>query len=412
MKNNQVLIFKLLSFTVLGAMGTFGNYINLYLEQALGFTGSQIGLVAMISMSLVIVVNPILGYIGDKTGKHLLMLKIAFFSSTIAVAIYSQLNTFVMILLIGIIFEISRSCIPPFIDLLISDYCAKSGDDFGKIRVYSSMGFMITVMAVGFAIAGLHLPWFNGTTIGFDGFLSLQTAIFTTIVVFFIISFGLLFLIKTPTKEKQEKDSFSRKDVVLLMTNKQFQFVLVFMLLSLVTLESAKTFVGNHLVIGLGSAENIVSIMTFVMVLPEFILLPFGTKIVRKVGFKNFYVLTILTMLGRMLVYAFTTNIGIFALASAVHGLGIVVHIAGNIAFVRKVVEPKILGLALTIMMSVMAVGRAILTFVYGVFYEQFDGFAVFRVASVLLFCGFLWVVRSKSLKTVGNEIMHDILIN
>jgi len=90
---------------------------------------------------------------------------------------------------------------------------------------------------------------------------------------------------------------------------------------------------------------------------------------------------------------------------SLVHGIGIVTHIAGNIAFIRHVVEPKVLGLAFTLMMSLSAFSRAVMSFVYGLLYEHFDGFAVFRLATVFVFCGFLWVLKSKCLKEVENEM-------
>jgi len=409
MKRHYILVLQLLSFTMMGAIGAFMSYINLYLEQVVGFTGTQIGLVTMLSMSLIIVVNPILGYIGDKTGQHVFMLKLAFFLSTVFVFIYSRSYTFLVILLVAILFEVARSPVGPFIDLITSDYCEKVGFDFGRVRVFSSIGFMSTVMSVGFMIAGVQMPWFNGQTIGFDGFLSIRAAVFGAVLILMGLSFVLMFFVPQPdhTKGKSNNEGkFNREDVKALLVNKRFQFMLVFVVLSLVALETAKTFVGNHLVVGLGSAENIVSVMTFVMVFPEFILLPFGSKIIRKVGFRNWYLLTMVTMVGRMLIYAFTANIAIFAVASAVHGFGVTTHVVGNIAFIRKVVAPKVLGLAFTIMMSVLGFSRAVLSFVYGLLYERFDGFAVFRLATVLLVCGFLWVLKSKSLKEVEAELL------
>lgn len=409
MKRN-ILVLKLLSFTIMGAMGAFMNYINLYLEQVLRFTGSQIGLIMMISMSLVIVVNPILGYIGDKTGKHVWMLKGAFLASSVIIVLYSQATTFTMVLLIAIMFEAARASIGPFLDLITSEYCAKVGYDFGRVRVFASAGFLLVTMLVGFAIAGFQMPWFDGQIIGFYGFISIRVAIFATVAVMLFISFLLMFFAPKPedAKGKENKGQFNRSDIVALLKNKNFQFIIVFINLSMVALESAKSFVGNHLVVGLGSAENIVSIMTFVMVVPEFVLLPLGTKIIKKFGFKNWYLFAMATMVIRMIIYSFTGNITIFALASIVHGFGVTTHVVGNITFIRRVVEPKVLGLAFTIMASTVMFGRAIMSFVYGLLYEYFDGFAVFRMATVLLVCGLIWVARSKSLKVIGDEITHE----
>jgi len=403
-KRHSLLVLQLLSFTLMGGVGTFVNYINLYLEQELGLTGSEIGLVTMISMGLVIFINPILGYIGDRTGKHILMLKCAFFLSTLFVFLYSQASTFLVVLVVAILFEISRACIGPFFDLITTDYCAKTNYEFGKVRVFASIGFMFTVMSVGFLIAGVNLPWFNGTTIGFEGFLDLRTAVFGAIMVLLGLSFILMFFVPRPEVVKvkgEEKEKFNRADIMDLLTNKRYQFILVFIVLSLVAFESAKAFVGNHLVVGLGSAESIVSVLTFVMVFPEFILLPLGARIIRKFGFKKWYIFTMITLLVRIITYAFTTNVIIFIMISAVHGFGVVTHVAGNITFIRKVVKPKVLGLSFSIMVSILAFSRAIMSFVYGFLYERYDGFIVFRVATVVIFLGLLWVLKSKSLSEI-----------
>lgn len=419
MKRHHRIMLQVISFSIIGGMGIFMNYINLYLEQILGFTGSQIGLVSMVSMGIVILVSPILGYIGDLTGKHHLMLKFALFFCFFFIALYSRSQTFFMVLLIAVLFEAARACVMPFLDLITTDFCAKTKYEFGRIRVFSSAGFMTGVTSVGFMIAGMQLPWFNDQTIGFDGFLGIGPAIFGTVLFLLGLAFISSFFIPRPeqpqieqlqtgvsTSEKNKKERFNREDIKVLLLNKRFQFILIFMILSFVTFETAKTFFGNHLVIGLGSAENIVSVMTLIMVLPEFILLPMGATLIRKVGFKNWYILSMSTMLIRTIVYSFTTSIVIFGIVTIVHGLSPVTHVIGNINFIRKVVEPKVLGLAFTIMASVLAFSRAIITFSYGVLYERFDGFAVFRLASILIFCGLLWVLRSKSLAEMGP---HDV---
>lgn len=402
MKQRPLLALQLLSFTLMGGMGAFVNFINLYLEQELGLTGSQIGFITMMSMGLTIIINPILGYIGDKTGQHVTMLKIAFFLSTCLVYLYSRSTTFGVVLLVAIFFEISRACIAPFFDLITSDYCARINFDLGKVRVFSSIGFMLTVMTVGFLIAGMELSWLG---IGFDGLVDIRTAVFGAVILFLSLSFILMFFVPKPEvikDKKDEKGRFNREDVWALLKNRKFRFILVFIILSLVAVESAKSFIGNHLVVGLGSAENIVSIMTFLMVFPEFALLPLGSRIIRKFGFKKWYIFSISTMILRMAVYSMTSSVAIFSIIGMVHGIGVTTHVSGNITYIRRVVKPEVLGLAFTIMVSVIAISRAILSFIYGLLYEHFDGFTVFRVATALLVVGLLWTINSKSLASMS----------
>ena len=125
----------------------------------------------------------------------------------------------------------------------------------------------------------------------------------------------------------------------------------------------------------------------------------------KRVGFKRWYLFAVSTMVVRMGIYSFATSVPLIVVASLVHGLGITTHIAGNIAYIRKVVPPNVMGLAFTVMVSFMALSRAALSFLFGYIYDHVDGFMVFRVTTGILFVALLWVAKSTHLKEVGDEI-------
>jgi len=408
MRPHSILVLKVLCFTLITFWGLYANFINLHLEQEVGLTGTQFGAVTTVSMLPVIVLTPILGYIGDKTKKHVLMLRISLLAISIMLCIFSISNTFLIILIVATLFEASRAIVPSFWDFIVTDHCARVGYDFGKVRVYGSYGFLIVIMGVGFMIAGVQIPWFGGN-LGFEGFLGIREALFGTLIGLMLISFVCSFFVPDPneseTKGEASSSKFEWADVKALLANKPYLFIVLFSLLTMGTFETATMFFGNHLVVGLGASENILSWLTLIMVGPEFILLPMGYRIINKMGFKNFYLFTVLIMIARTLVYSFTGSVALFAAVSVVHGTGVVMNILGNLVFIRKAVPKKALGLALSIMMSLVALSRAILSVVYGALYEQFDGFAVFQMATALLICGFLLALRSNALKEVGDEI-------
>jgi len=408
LKQHPILVLQVLSFTIMGAAGTFMNFMNLYLEEVIGLTGSQIGTVPMVSLIPVILLTPLFGYIGDKTGKHVLMIRLAFFTTALTFYLYSLSNRFLVILVVAALFEASRALIPAFLDLITTDQCEKAGYDFGKVRVLASYGFLSVTMLVGFLIDDVQFTLF-GRSFAFESLLSIRTAVFGTFIILMLTSLVFSFFLPGGEGKKKEVDAqksrFNRNDVKELLSNKQYRFMVLFVILSLIAFETAKTFFANHLVIGLGAPRSIVSWMTLIMVGPELIMLPLGSKVIRKFGFKNWYVLTMVTMIIRMVVYSITSNVFVFAMAGVVHSIGITTHIAGNIIFVRKVVPAKVLGLAFTIMTSTWALSRAVLSLIYGTLYEWFDGFAVFRAATMLLVLGLILVLKSDCLKEVGDEI-------
>lgn len=407
MKQRNILMLQLLSFTVAGAHGAVMNFINLHLEQVVGLTGSEIGLVAMVSMILLIIINPIWGYLGDKTGKHILLFKLSFLTSILMAALYFSSRTLMSVLIVATLFEAARSAVIPFLDIITLNYCDKVKYDFGKVRVFSSIGFMVSTMTIGFMIAGLEFNVLGGT-FGFEGFLDIQLAIFGTFIILMFVSFILAFFVPKPDAVEKKGDDgkkINKEDIKLLLTNRNYLFILVFIALSLVTLESAKMYLGNHMVIELGTGENIMSWLTLAMVGPELILVPLGSTVIRKFGFKKWYIFAVSTMIVRLAIYSFATNIALIIIVSLVHGVGIMTHISGNMVYIRKVVPHKVMGLAFMVMVSFMALCRAVLSLAFGYIYEHMNGFMVFRVTTVILIGGLIWVINSKCLKEVGDEM-------
>ena len=409
MKNKEILISQLLFLMFIGSIGSFGSFINLHLEQVVGLTGSQIGFVAFLGFTTTVIMNPIWGYIADKTGKHILLLKMAFLSATVIGALYYGSRSFLLVIISVILFEALRAPTMPMLEYISTNYCEKYNYDFGKVRVFASWGFLTVAMAAGFMVAGLDFELF-GNSLGFDGFITLEFATFGIFIIMNAIAVVLLFLLpksdeKARNKVATDKKSFGRKDVKELLTNRRFVFILVLTMIGFITVEAAFSYSTMHLVTVLEAPENIVSWIAFFMVVPELVLLPLGTLLMMKFGFKNWYILTLLTMIFRLGIYAFATTPLIFAFGGIVHGLMIVMHVCGTIAYIRKVVSPKVLGLAFTILASSMALSRAVFSFLFGWIYENINSFTVFRVAALIVFVALILAVYSKDLKEVGDEI-------
>lgn len=408
-KNKEILIPQLLFFMFIGSLGSFINFINLYLSQVVGLPASQIGFITSIGLITTVVMNPIWGYLADKTGKHILILKMAFLSAAGIGALYYGARSFLLILIVVILFESLRAPMMPMLEYISSNYCEKYQYDFGKVRVFGSWGFLLVAMATGFMVAGLELELF-GRTLGFDGFISLEFATFGIFIMMNVVAFILLFLLpkadrKTRKVSAHHQKTFGKQEVKELLTNRRFVFILVLTMIGFMTVESAYSYATMHLVETLGASASIVSWMTFFMVVPEVILLPLGTGLTLKFGFKNWYVFTFLTMILRLGIAVFATSPLLFAVSGTVHALMIVMHTIGTIAYIRKVVSPNALGLAFTMLASSIALSRATLSFIFGWIYENMNSFATFRIAALVVLVALVMAVKSKHLKEVGDEI-------
>jgi len=404
----DVWILKLLFLVQLAAAGAFMNYINLYLEQVIELTGSQIGLVQMVSLIFLVLVNPIWGLIADKTGKYNLLLRISLLSAVFVALMYFHVHTFALIVVVAVIFECVRAGIIPLSEVITTNYCERVGYDFSKVRVFGSIGWMLGGMLVGFLIDGMSFD-FAGIQFNFDGMFNLGLAMFGTYIVFRLIGLGLAFFMpKDQVVASDEQDNGASEDsrvaksgmsdLRILLANKRFMFIMFLIAISITTVDTANGYSAMHLVTTLGAQPSIISWFMFAAVMPEIIFLPFGGFLTRKLGFKNVYYIAIMTMLVRIGVYSFTTSTTVFLVVSMVHVFGVIMHVSGNIAYIRKVVPAGQMALAFTVMSSIVALTRAILGFIFGWIYENTSSFMMFRVTGIILIVALLVVMRSKSL--------------
>ena len=411
MKNKDIFVSKLLFFTMIGSIGSFASFINLHLEQVVGLSASQIGFITFLGLITTVVATPFWGYLSDKTGKHVALLKLLFLAVSGAGAIYYASRTFALAIVGVILLESFRSSTNPLLDYIATNYCAKYHYDFGKIRVAGSLGYLLIAMLTGFLVSGVDFNFF-GVPVVLSGFMSISFAAFGVFIILNLLSLLLMFLLPTDTAStKKEMGSptarFDRSDVVGLLKNKPFIFILVLTMLGYMTVEAAFSFSTMHLVTILQARESIISWLAFFQVVPELLLLTFGSVFIKKMGVKNWYIFTMVTMCIRLTIYSFATNPMLFVVGGTFHGIMMAMHIVGNISYIRKVVDAKVTALAFTILASTMALSRGLLTVLFGFIYENIDSFMVFRVSLGIVLVALMITIFSKNLKIVGADLLN-----
>ncbi len=382
--DKQTFTFKSFYFVFLGAVGAFAPYINVYLENSRGLTGSQIGLITSLSLILGVCTMPLWGIVGDRTKKYTALIQFALLASIVAVYFYSSSMVYTAIILSAVGLEVLRIGIMPLADTITSSYTQRTNTNYGSIRAMGSLGYMLCAMAVGF-LADL---------IGLDGPLF---AIYAALLFgSFIISFG--FPKENNNKEKDKKNKVPIKD---LLKNTDYRFILLISLLTSAVLEAAMVFGGNHLVNTLHGSDSMISWLTFITVLPEVVFLAIAFRVIKKIGYKKFYIIAIVSMLVRFLVYAFVSNTVAFLIVSIVHCLGVACVAVGTLTYIQKTVSPAVLGTAITLFNASMALVRAILGYVFGFVYEYSSSYVIFLISSIFFAVALVLVITTKHFKSV-----------
>ncbi len=149
-------------FFVFCVFGIFMPFWSLYLEQ-LGFSKLQIGAFTTLGMLSRIVTPGIWGYLADKTGKRMLLVRIACTAQVLAwVAICVLPHTFGYMAAVLVFYAVFQNGIIPQFEAAAMFWVKQQQDLYGKIRLWGSLGFMAAVIMGGllFAQVGLsNLPY-------------------------------------------------------------------------------------------------------------------------------------------------------------------------------------------------------------------------------------------------------------
>lgn len=370
--------FKLFYLFYFGAIGAFIPYINVYLESSRGLTGTQIGLITSTSLLVSVCLMPIWGIIGDKTQKYVLLVRVAVLGSLVVLYFYHKALVYPAIILCAIALEAVRLGAIPMSDTIATNYCHETHGNYGSIRGSGSLGYMLAGTGLGFL----------ADAFGLDG------PLFAVYAILLVIAFGatLNFPKTTVTKEGKEKNKGS---IGVLLENKQFLFILVITIFTSGVSEAALTFQGNHLTTTLGAGASAISMVTFITVLPEAIFLAVAIKFMHKIGFKNYYLFAIATMLLRFTVFSFTSSLSFYLIVSVVHCFGVGIVTVGNLTYIRQVTNPLVLGTAITSLNASLSIGKAIFGYCFGVVYTYSSSYTIFMVTLIFLAFAFVLVLKT-----------------
>lgn len=368
MKDINIRKFQIYYFILLAAAGAFTPYINVYLEQSIGLEGAQIGLITAISLIIGVCVIPLWGIIGDKTRKYHLLLMISLASSIVVLYFYSKQTVYLGCIVFALLLEVVRLGQTPMSDTISMNYTKTHDGNYGSIRGMGSLGYMLGSMAVGFL----------ADSFGLDG------PLFTSYMILLGIALLLCFTFpKTSSQDKEEKpEKGNFKDLLL---NKNFLFILFLVIITQIVIDSSGAYAGNHLISTLKGNNSLISWLTFIQVLPEFLFLMIASQVIRKFGYKKFYLFSTILMAIRLYIYAFIPDPYVFLIISVVHCFGVACSTVANLAYIQDTVDPRVFGTAITLLNAAMSIGKAIYGYVFGYIYQFHGSFRLFLVSAIIV---------------------------
>lgn len=148
---NRIRFFYLLTQ---GALGIYLPFINVYLEQELGLSGRQIGVLAAVSPVMTLLVGPVWGMAADTRGSRLQVLRLAIGGAAGGILVVALPESFDLLVPAMLLFALFQVAIIPLGDSLIAAAAEQKEVHYGELRLWGSVGY-----ALGGLIYGQVASW-------------------------------------------------------------------------------------------------------------------------------------------------------------------------------------------------------------------------------------------------------------
>lgn len=148
MKNNKLNI-SLQYFIYFSILGVFLPYFNLYCHK-IGFSSFQIGAVSSVKTFSTIIFPLFWGYFADKFSiRKKIFISVNFFSSLLW-GLFFFSDDFWFMMFVMFFYSLFHAPIVSFLEAFTVDILGKDKKNYGKIRLWGSVGFIISVFTAGY----------------------------------------------------------------------------------------------------------------------------------------------------------------------------------------------------------------------------------------------------------------------
>lgn len=329
---------------------------------ARGLTASEISALTALAFATKIFVNPLFAQIADKRGERKSLILILSTASLLGFFLFFWTHSFWPIFLVTAIVSSCYSTIMPLTDSLTMLSAKKHNLDYGRIRLWGSLSFIIAVAGFGRLLVG------SSTDIIFWGVI-LTSALM-------VVAAWML-----PDTRAPKAASDTRFTLLPLLRDKRFMtFVL-----------AATCVQSTHAVYytfgtlnwqAAGHSEDLIGLLWAVGVIAEILLFAFGRWLMTYLSAMRLIALGGLAGLIRWSVTGYTDEVAILFAMQILHAFTFGAAHLGAIHFIANQVDPAVSATAQSLYGAiVMGAGMGLAMLLSGMLYANFGGQAYYAMA-------------------------------
>jgi len=328
--------------------------------QSRGLDAEQIGIFMASGVVMKIVANPFVAHLADKHGERKRLIILLAGLSLLTFSLFALGQSFWSIVLINCLFVAFWSPAMPLQESLTTQSGARFGFDYGRVRLWGSVTFIVSAVGIGHFLEGRS-----------------SDLIFTVIIFTLLLTLVAAFLLpdfRSPTSQQK------RLPIIDALKDKKFVAFLV----------GATLIQSSHAVMygfgtlhwkqaGIGS--DVIGWLWAEGVIVEIVLFIFGPQILSKIGPTRLIALAGLAGAIRWVGTGLTTDLSALIALQALHGMTFGAAHLGAMHFIQDRISPELSATAQGLYSSVVTgVGMGITMYVSGYLYSNYEGQAYFAM--------------------------------
>ncbi len=308
-------------------------FLPLFYQQA-GLNGYQIGLLTGIPPLTTVISGPIWGGLGDYTHQYKRLLIVAVVG--VLASVYGMLHaqTFAALAPLVVAYAFFLAPVIPMVDHTTVELLGERKSQYGKQRLWGSIGWGISAPIIGVVAERAGLSW------GFFGFLALYFCV-------------LLVILGLPVRKTRLGIPFwsGLRD---LLSNRQLALFLLIVLVGGTGFAVASNFLFLHLE-WLGASRTLMGISQSFATFSELPVLFYSGWLLRRFGARNLVLFSLLAFAARALLYSFLKSPWMVLPVQLLHGMTFSLMWASGIAYVSEIAPEGMGATSLSLFASVMA---------------------------------------------------------
>lgn len=358
-------IMAAIYFFIYAGIGVNLTYINIYYISR-GLTGTQVGIIGTGGGLSAMLASALWGYIADRTGRPNIIMAVGALGTITMALLIPLVSGFPAFLALGILFSFFSSSFFTLVDSTTLNLLGDKREDYGRIRLGGTFGYILATAASGFIFEKIGLVWMFPT-------YAVITAILAMVA------------LRVPRMPIVHHEHEKHNNALGQMIRRPAWIIFIVSSFLVWTAASGSiSFLGITLK-SMGASSGLVGIAATMAAVAEIPFMYFSGSLMRRMGLQRMFLVSLFFFTLRIGLYGFMPAPGWAVAINCLNGVSYVFFWNSAVNYANKIAPDSLKSTSQGLFMSATSLSSVVAASISGLMFDSLGGAGLFRVLS--LFC-------------------------